>query len=120
MEETKKTLWSDYKKVSDQIENLKPTDEKYELLLEERDKIRNELIKLEQANLDVDLKKLQIEAENKREKVRNGITIGTFAVTTCVSIWTVVKTFRFDQDSTVTSTLGRTSITNVVSKMFKR
>lgn len=120
MEKTKETLWADYSKVSEQIKQLEVTDANYELLLEERDKIRNELIKLEQANLDVELKKLQLEAENKREKVRNGITIGTFAITTGVSVWTVLKTFRFDQESTITSTLGRTSISNVVSKMFKR
>lgn len=120
MEKTKETLWADYRKVSDQIDSLETKDDKYELLLEERDKIRNELIKLEQVNMDVEMKKLQIETENKREKIRNGITIGTFAVTTGVSIWTVIKTFRFDQGSTITSTLGRNSISNVVSKMFKR
>lgn len=120
MEKTKETLWADYKAVSEKIENLDVKDEGYELLLEERDKIRNELIKLEQANLDVELKKSQIEAEDKREKIRNGITIGTFAITTGVSIWTVIKTFNFDRDATITSTLGRTSISNAVSKLFKR
>ena len=120
MKKTKETLWNDYEKVSNQIDGLELKDEKYETLLEERDKIRNELIKLDTANMDVDLKKLQIEAENKREKIRNGITIGTFVITTGVSVWTVIKTFKFDQGATVTSTLGRTSITNVVSKMFKR
>lgn len=120
MEKTKETLWSDYKKVSEKIESLDIKDEGYELLLEERDKIRNELIKLEQVNMDSDLKKLQIAAEDKREKIRNGITIGTFAITTSVGIWTVIKTFKFDQVATITSTLGRNSITNTVSKMFKR
>lgn len=120
MKKTKETLWADYEKVSKQIEGLEPKDTNYELLLEERDKIRNELIKIEQVTMDSDMKKLQMEAEDKREKVRNGITIGTFVVTTGVSVWTVIKTFKFDQGATVTSTLGRTSLTNVVSKMFKR
>lgn len=120
MEKTKEALWADYERVSKQIESLEVKDEKYQVLLEERDKIRNELIKLEQVNMDVDLKKLQIEAEDKREKVRNGITIGTFAITTGVSIWTVLKTFKFDEVATMTSTLGRSSVSNVVSKIFKR
>lgn len=120
MKKTKETLWTDYDKVSEQIESLSVKDEGYETLLEERDKIRNELIKLDTANMDVELKKLQITAENKREKVRNGITIGTFVVTTGVSIWTVLKTFAFDEDNTMTSTLGRSSVSNVVSKIFKR
>lgn len=120
MDKIRETLWNDYKKVSERIENLEAKDEQYELLFEERDKIRNELLKLEQANTETNIKKSQIEAENKREKTRNRITLGTFAVTTGVGIWTVVKTFRFDQDSTVTSTLGRTNISNMVSKLFKR
>lgn len=120
MEETKKILWADYNKVSEQIGNLKTSDEGYELLLEERDKIRNELIKLEQANMEANTKKSQIEAENKREKTRNGITIGTFVVSTGIGVWTVIKTFKFDQDSTMTSTLGRNSVNNVVSKLFRR
>jgi hypothetical protein len=120
MKKTRETLWKDYDKVSNQIDNLSIDNEQYEKLLEERDKIRNELIKLEQATMDSDVKKLQIEAENKREKIRNGITIGTFGVSTIIGIWTVVKTFKFDESGTVTSTLGRSSISNVVTKMFKR
>ena len=120
MSKTNETLWKNYEEVNEKILNLDTKDEGYELLLEERDKLRNELIKLEQVKMETELKKSQIEAEDKREKTRNIITIGTFAVTTSVGIWTVLKTFRFDQESTITSTLGRNSITNVVSKMFKR
>ena len=120
MEKTKETLWADYSKVSKQIDSLDIKDERYETLLEERDKIRNELIKLDTASMDVEVKKLQIEAENKREKIRNGINIRTFFVTTTVGVLTVIKTFAFDEDNTMTSTLGRSSISNVVSKLFRR
>ena len=120
MDEIKKTLWSDYKKVSEKIDGLDITSEKYESLLEERDKIRNELLKLEQANMEVNIKNNQIEAENKREKVRNSITIGTFAVSTGVSLYAILRTFKFDEGATVTSTLGRNILNGVVPKMFKR
>ena len=119
MNELKQTLKADYERVSKQIESLEVKDANYELLLEERDKVRNELLKVEQASLEANIKKSQMEAENNREKIRNGITIGTFVVTTGVSIWTVLKTFRFDEDSTITSTLGRNSLNNVVSNMTK-
>lgn len=120
MEKTKETLWADYDKVSKQIDQLTVKDEGYETLLEERDKIRNELIKLDTANMDVEVKKLQIEAENKREKIRNGINLGTFFVTTTVGVLTIIKTFAFDEDNTMTSTLGRSSVSNVVSKLFRK
>lgn len=120
MKRIKETLWQDYNKVSQQIKDLDVENAKYEMLLEERDKIRNELIKLEQANVETNLKIGQMEAENKREKIRNNITIGTFAITTSISVFAIVKTFKFDQGATVTSTLGRNILNGVVPKMFKR
>lgn len=120
MKRINETLWQDYESVSQQIKELKSDDNGYELLLEERDKIRNELIKLEQTNIETNLKKSQMEAEDKREKVRNNITIGTFAITTSISVYAIIKTFKFDQGATVTSTLGRNILNGVVPKMFKR
>lgn len=120
MKKIKETLWTDYDKVSKQIGSLDIKDEKYTLLLEERDKIRNELLKLEQADMEINLKRDQIEAESKREKIRNSITIGTFVVSTGISVYAIAKTFKFDQVATVTSTLGRNILNGVVPKMFKR
>lgn len=120
MKRIKETLWNDYNAVSNQIKDFKSGDANYELLLEERDKIRNELIKLEQTDIETTLKKSQMEVEDKREKVRNNITIGTFAITTGISVYAIIKTFKFDQGATVTSTLGRNILNGVVPKMFKR
>lgn len=120
MKRIKDTLWQDYESVSQQIKGLQSNESGYELLLEERDKIRNELIKLEQTNIETNLKRSQMEVEDKREKVRNKITIGTFAITTSISVYAIIKTFKFDQGATVTSTLGRNILNGVVPKMFKR
>lgn len=120
MKEIDEILKGDYEKVNEQISVVDINSDQHEKLLDERDKIRNEMIKLKQAEMEIEMRKDQVEAENKREKIRNGINIGTFVVSTCVGIYTVIKTFRFDQDSTVTSTLGRTTLTSVVSKIFKR
>lgn len=131
MKKLKETLWADYEKVSSQIGSHSTEDEKYKLLLEERDKIRNELIKLEQGNVEADLKRQQMESEvkvksvqmdleSKREKIRNYINLGTFAVSTGISLIALYKTFKFDEDSTVTSTMGRNIINGFVPKMFKR
>ena len=100
-------------------------------LLEERDKIRNEIIKLEQSILDAEVKKAQleaeakskaaqIEAENKRDKIRNRITVGTFVVSTMFSAYAVFKTFKFDKEATITSTLGRNILNSAIPKMFRR
>lgn len=132
MEEIKTTLWNDYKAVSNQINATNDSNnDNIKLLFEERDKIRNELIKLEQTEIEADLKKRQMEievknkevqitAENSREKIRNQITIGTFTVTTMVSLYTIIRTFNFDKTATVTSTLGRNILSGAIPKLFKR
>ena len=125
------TLWKDYDKVNSQIESCTSKDEGYRLLLEERDKIRNELLKFEQAIIEADLKKqqiqseaktkvAQIEAEDKREMIRNYVTIGTFAVSTIFSVLAMYKTFYFDDKATVTSTLGRAILNGTIPKISKR
>lgn len=120
MKKIKETLWKDYEKVNSQINSLEVGNENYKLLLEEEDKIRNELIKLELADIEAETKKSQIEAEDRREIIRNRITIGTFGVSTVISVLALYKTFKFDESSTVTSTLGRGILNGVVPKIFKR
>lgn len=120
MEKIKEALWEDYSRVGLELEHQEVGSEIFESLSEERDKLRNELIKLEQIKQESEIKREQIESENKREDIRNKITIGTFVVTTGVSVYTIAKTFKFDQVATVTSTLGRNILNGVVPKIFKR
>lgn len=120
MSKINEALWQDYDAINKRIGELNAGTEEYTLALEERDKLRNELIKLEQISQETEVKKSQIEAEDKREKIRNGITIGTFVVSTGVSLYAIAKTFKFDKVATVTSTLGRNILNGVVPKMLKR
>lgn len=120
MSKIKEALWNDYNKISGQINSMEVGANGYEAACKERDELRNELIKLEQIEQDKEIKLSQIESENEREKIRNGITIGTFVVSTGISIYAIAKTFKFDQVATVTSTLGRNILNGVVPKMFKR
>ena len=122
MTNIKKALWEDYKAVNDLIDDLSIDDEggAYKIALEERDKIRNELIKLVQIEQEDKTNYKQIQSENKRDKIRNIINVVTFGVSTCVSVYSIIRTFKFDQTATVTSTLGRNILNGVVPKMLKR
>lgn len=120
MSKVNEALWSDYTKANELIESSEKGSNEYSNALVERDNIRNELIKLEQIKNEKDVKMSQIESEDKRERVRNAITIGTFTVSTIVSVCAISKTFKFDQVATVTSTLGRNILNGVVPKMLKR
>ena len=131
MKRIEETLWADYEAISKKIETCESTNENYKSLLDERDKIRNELIKVGQTVIEADSKKQQLEAEakikeaqisaeNKRELIRNGITIATFLVTTIVSVKAIDKTFKFDEEGTFTSTLGKNILYGIIPKPFKR
>lgn len=109
MRKTKETFWDDYDKVSNQINDLQVEDNKYEMLLREKDNLRNEIVKLE-----------QVESEYKRELLRSIRDGATFGISLMFSIWTVVKTFKFDENSSVTSTLGRGILNSAMPKILKR
>ena len=55
-----------------------------------------------------------------KDRIRNGITIGTFVITSGISIYAISKTFKFDQVGTITSTLGRNILSGVVPKLGKK
>ena len=131
MSKLKEALWQDYKESAELIsDNALNTDE-YKAALEERDRIRKELIELEkieqeinvkyeQIDSDRDIKLSQIKSESKHERVRNIITIGTFLVTTGVGLYLSDRTFKFDSEGTVTSTLGKNILNGMLPKLFKR
>lgn len=120
MNKIEEALWGDYEKTTEQLEGLEVGTEKYKEVLKERDSIRNELIKMEQVSAENGVKIFQVRAEDRREKIRNRITIGTFIVSTGLSMYAIGKTFKFDQESTVTSTLGRGILNGFIPKVFKR
>ena len=131
MSKIKEILLKDSNEVNELIKETPVNAEEYTHLLNLKDDIRNELIKLEQIEKDADMKyeqivqdtnvrRSQIESENKREKHRNIITIVTFGVGTIVSVVGMYKTFKFDKDSTVTSTLGKDILRGFVPRLFKR
>ena len=78
------------------------------------------MVKLEQIENEKSVKLSQIKAENKRELIRTAVTVVTFGVSIAHSVWGIKKTFSFDQESTVTSTLGRGLLQGVIPKVLKR
>lgn len=119
MKKTRELLMNDYNAVGDLLKVVQNEDERQGKLLKEKDDIRKELIELDSIEMQAKMKEAEIKAEDKREKIRNGITIGTFAVTSLISIWAVMKTFKFDQEGTVTSTLGRGILSGIIPKFKK-
>lgn len=114
-------LWKDYNDLGDIMKVIGENNEQKGDILDERDRIRQELIKLEQSKNEIRVKREEIDAENKREQVRNRINMITFGVSTGLSLYAIIMTFYFDRDRTVTSTLGRNILNSVLPlKLFSK
>lgn len=120
MSKIEDALWEDYNRLGEFIKVIDEKDERKKSLLEQRNDIRTQLIKLEQSKNESLIKRAEIRAENEREKTRNRINIIMFSISTSLSLFAIVKTFKFDQEGTITSTLGRNILNGVIPKMFKR
>lgn len=119
MKKTKDLIMDDYNQNGDFLKVINAEHENYGKVVKDRDDIRKELIQIATVEMENETKKFEIETENKREKIRNRITIGTFAITSVISIWAVLKTFKFDEEGTVTSTLGRGILSGIMPKFRK-
>lgn len=114
-------LWKDYNDLGDIMKVIGESDEQKSDILDERDRIRQELIRLEQSKNEIRVKREEIDAENKREQVRNRINMITFGVSTGLSLYAIIMTFYFDRDRTITSTLGRNILNSVLPlKLFSK
>lgn len=102
MNKIKRTLWNDYDRVSNQIGHHSIDDKNYEMLLSYEDKIRNEIIKYELES-----------KRNRNDIITTGVTAG-------LSLIGLIMTFKFDQTSTVTSTLGPNILKGFTPKLFRK
>lgn len=120
MEKLKKTLWEDYAENRQIVSTLEVGSQECKVFTEEGDKIRNELIKVIQIEEDSRIKEKEIDSNNRNERKRNWITIGTSTLSALGALLIAFKTFRFDEEATFTSTVGRGGFINrIISKIFK-
>ena len=120
MHKIKQALWSDYENVSGLIKGLDKGSEYYEDAVKERDNIRKELIDLAQIESTKVINEKQLKSETRKDLINKIIDVTTFTVTTAVSIYSIILTFKVDQSSTITSTLGRNILSGAIPKANKR
>lgn len=109
------------KEVESELKVLSTTDvgsDKYKATVDHIVKLTDKVIDMEkleiesekaseQLNANSDLKWQEIEANSKDRKTQNRIAIAGLIVNSALIVWGTLKTFKFDNTSTVTSTLGR-------------
>ena len=109
------------KEVESELKVLSTTDvgsDKYKATVDHIVKLTDKVIDMEkleiesekaseQLNANSDLRWQEIEANSKDRKTQNRIAIAGLIVNSALIVWGTLKTFKFDNTSTVTSTLGR-------------
>lgn len=72
--------------------------------------------KIKDREIDRELKLKQMSEERKDRSFKNGIAIGTFVISTGVTIWGVLASFKFEEEGSITTILGRGLINKLLPK----
>lgn len=118
------------KEVETNLENMKDLElgsDKYSKAVDSTCKLMDRIIQIDRNTDDYNLKSAaqnnelnikidQLAKDKKSETIKNGIAIGSIVVSTCVTIWGTLASFKFEKDGTVTTILGRQFISKLLPK----
>lgn len=125
-------------KLIKKLESLEPGTEEHDKVATTLVKVLKQTGELEQVNQDVidkaaarernlkndilehSLKREQMENERKNEVVKHIITIGTTVVTVIVTIWGVRVSLKFEEQGTITTTVGRSMFNGIINFFRKK
>jgi hypothetical protein len=66
--------------------------------------------------VDYELKQQQMEEDRKDRKIKNLLTAAGIVIPTGVTIWGTFKSFKFEQEGTITTIMGRGFINKLLPK----
>lgn len=105
------------------LEDLEMGSEDYTKSVDGLVKLMDRAIELEKFDADkakeessFDLKVEQLEHEKKDSKIRNYLTAAGIVVPSVITIWGVLKSFKFEETGTVTTAIGRGFINKLLPK----
>ena len=70
----------------------------------------------ENKSKDLELRTQQAKDENIKEWLKDGISIAGIVVPTLVTIWGTIKTFKFEEEGSITTNIGRGFINKLLPK----
>ena len=73
-------------------------------------------LKRDAREIDTNLKVQQMKADAKDRKIKYAISIGETVVSTAVIIWGTLKSFKFEENGTITTIMGRGFINKLLPK----
>ena len=116
MTDVEKILIEDYNHTNELLKVVDKNNDGYEDLLRDRDNLRNELLRLESIKEDSKIRKEELNTNRKQERIRNVLNVGMFGISTAIYTYFICRTFKFDENGTVTSTLGHNILNGIVPR----
>lgn len=127
MEEIKKILEEEIQDELDELGGLDLGSETYKTSVEGLVKLMDrkiEMDKLEIEMLDKDenrknenrWKELEMKEEKKSRLVRDCITAAGIVIPSVITVWGTLKTFKFEEEGTITTNIGRGFINKLLPK----
>lgn len=109
------------------LKELEIGTEQYKVTVDELVKLVDRAIEIDKLNLeaeekaknrekDNDFKQQQMEEERKDRLIRNCISAAGIVIPSLLTIWGTLKTFKFEQEGTVTTMIGRGFINKLLPK----
>ena len=65
---------------------------------------------------EAELKNNQLVKDKRNQMIQNGIAVGSIVVSTAVTIWGTLASFKFEKEGTVTTILGRAFVGKLLPK----
>lgn len=121
--EIKKQLSGEIESQIEGLNDLELGSEPYKVAVEGIAKLTNQVIELERIEKeredkydDNTYREAQLAEESKDRKIRNGIAVAGIVIPTLVTIWGTRASFKFEQDGTITTIMGRGFINKLLPK----
>lgn len=116
--------------ITDEFENLKKMElgtEAYKTTVDGVTKLVDRSIKLKELEneqlekeasreMEANLRQQEIDNNRRNEKIKNGIAIGSLIGSIGLTIWGTFKTFKFEEEGTITTIMGRGFISRLLGK----
>lgn len=118
MESTKKMLHEEIESQFEGLEGIEIGSEAYRNAVDGLSKLMDREIeisklqaeredKLESRAIETRLKNRQLMDDKTDKIIRNGLTAAGLVVTAGLTVWGTLKTFKFEETGTITSSIGR-------------
>lgn len=105
--------------VEDKLVNLASMEagsEEYKNAVDGVTKLMDRVIEIEKLEMSENQNKAQMEENRKSRLTKNVIDIGSIVLPLVVTIWGARTTFRFEENGTITTAVGRKFIDKLISR----